>query len=107
MAREPTISAMDCSNPIGTTYDFRSDTPTGKDPDTWSPTLCRYHKRLWGKRLPSGVVFDLAYKSAPFYLHHCSDLGEFWLSTARIPCRPWQDVQVATDRSPFSESALP
>lgn len=81
---------MDNSNPIDTTFDFRSDTPTGRDPDTWSPTLCRYHKLLWGKRLPSGVVFDLVYRKAPFYLHHCSDLGEFCLSSdAVIPTFRW------------------
>ena len=77
-------------NQIDTTYDFRLDTPPGKDPDTWSPTLCRYHKLLWGKRLPSGGVFDLVHKTAPFYLHHCSDLGEFVLSSdAVIPTFRW------------------
>jgi hypothetical protein len=25
-------------------FDFRSDTPQGKDPDALSPTLRRYHK---------------------------------------------------------------
>ena len=75
---------MNNSNPIDTTYDFRSDTPPGKDPDTWSSTLCRYHKLLWSKRLPSGGLFDLAYRTAPFYLHHCSDLGEFWLSSDTV-----------------------
>jgi hypothetical protein len=75
-----TISAMD----IDTTFDFRSDTPPGKDPDTWSPTLSRYHKLLWSKRLPSGGLFDLDYKTAPFYLHHCSELGEFRLSSDTV-----------------------
>lgn len=85
-----TISVMNNSPPIAITYDFRSDTPTGKDPDTWSPTLCKYHKLLWSKRLPSGVEFDLVSKTAPFYLHHCSELGEFWLSSdAVIPTFQW------------------
>lgn len=75
---------MNKSNPIDTTYDFRSDTPPGKDPDTWSPTLSRYHKLLWSKRLPRGGLFDLTYRTAPFYLHHCSDLGEFWLSSDAV-----------------------
>jgi integrase len=40
---------------IDTTFDFRSDTPPGLDPDTYSPTLRRYHRLLWSKPLPSGV----------------------------------------------------
>ena len=36
-------------------FDLRSDTPEGKDPDTYSPTLRRYHRMLWSKELPSGV----------------------------------------------------
>ncbi len=81
---------MDNGNPIDTKFDFRSDTPPGKDPDTWSPTLCKYHKLLWSKPLPNGVVFDLVYKTAPFYLHHDSDVGEFWLSSdAVIPTFRW------------------
>lgn len=32
---------------IDTTFDFRDDTPEGKDPDQYSPTLRRYHKLLW------------------------------------------------------------
>jgi hypothetical protein len=32
---------------IDITFDFRSDTPPGKDPDTWSPTLRSYHQLLW------------------------------------------------------------
>lgn len=72
------------SRMIDTTFDFRSDTPPGKDPDTYSPTLCRYHKLLWSKRLPNGELFDLDYKTAPFYLHHSSALGEFCLSSDTV-----------------------
>jgi hypothetical protein len=87
-----TARVMDNSNPIDVTYDFRTDTPPDRDPDTWSPTLCRYHKLLWSKRLPSGLVFNLVYEKAPFYLHHRSDLGEFWLSSdAVIPTFRWND----------------
>ncbi len=75
---------MNNSRPIDITFDFRSDTPPNKDPDTWSPTLCRYHKLLWSKRLPSGELFDLDYKTAPFYLRHCSDLGDFCLSSDTV-----------------------
>ena len=44
---------------IDITFDFYSDTPQGKDPDSYSPTLRKYHQILWSKNLPSGVNFDL------------------------------------------------
>ena len=83
---DPETVTMDNKSPIDTTFDFRKDKdmPPGKDPDTWSPTLCRYHMRLWSKRLPNGKLFDLHHKTAPFYLHHHSDLGEFWLSSDTV-----------------------
>jgi hypothetical protein len=70
---------------IDVTFDFRSDTPPGKDPDTWSPTLRRYHQLLWSKRLPSGELFELdASGPPPYYLHHSSKLGEFGLSSDAV-----------------------
>ena len=36
---------------IDTTFDLRTDA-AGKDPDTYSPTLRRYHQLLWSKPLP-------------------------------------------------------
>jgi hypothetical protein len=69
---------------IDTTFDFRSDTPPGKDPDAFSPTLRRYHKLLWSKPLPSGIVFELVDTTAQVYLHHHSDLGEFFLSSDTV-----------------------
>ena len=36
-----------------------SDTPEGKDPDSHSPTLRKYHKILWSKPLPDGRMFEL------------------------------------------------
>ena len=69
---------------IDTTFDFRSDTPRGKDPDTWSPTLCRYHKALWSKPLPSGDVFHLDDEGPPYYLRHRSRLGRFCLSSDTV-----------------------
>jgi len=72
--------------PIDITFNFRSDTPPGKDPDALSPTLRRYHRLLWSKPLPSGVVFDLVDTMPNVYLHHRSQLGEFQLaSDAVIP----------------------
>jgi hypothetical protein len=64
-------------------FDFRSDTPPGKDPDSHSPTLRRYHQTLWGKPLPGGAPFDLDITTPP-YLHHRSELGEFWLSSDAV-----------------------
>jgi hypothetical protein len=69
---------------IDTSFNFRSDTPPEKDPDTWSPTLAEYHRLLWSKPLPDGRLFTIDYKKAPFYFHHCSDLGEFWLSSDTV-----------------------
>jgi len=70
---------------IDITFDFRSDTPPGGDPDALSPTLRRCHKALWSKMLPSGERFTLD-DSGPYYLHHRSELGEFFLaSDAVIP----------------------
>jgi len=67
-------------------FDLRSDTPPGKDPDSLSPTLRRYHQRLWSKRLPSGQMFLLSTTVPGAYLHHESDLGEFVLrSDGAIP----------------------
>ncbi len=73
------------------TFDFRSDTPPGKDADTYSPTLLRYHQLLWSKPLPSGAPFELDITTPPpMYLHHLSQLGEFWLaSDAVIPTFRW------------------
>ena len=68
-------------NAIDITYDFRSDTPAGKDPDSFSPMLRKYHKLLWSKPLPSGKVFLLDDSIKGKYLYHQSELGEFHLSS--------------------------
>jgi hypothetical protein len=74
-------------SPIDITFDFRSDTPgyPKKDPDVFSPTLSRYHKLLWSKPLPSGVVFELEVTGPPYYLHHRSEVGVLLASDAVIP----------------------
>lgn len=71
---------------INTTFDFRTDA-AGKDPDTYSPTVCRYHQLLWSKPLPGGIPFELVpTKRAPYYLSHSSAAGDFVLSSdAFIP----------------------
>jgi len=66
---------------IDTTFDFQSDTPPGEDPDSASPTLRRYHKLLWSKRLPGGAFFDLVDTEPKAYLYHSSEIGKFRLSS--------------------------
>ena len=68
---------------IDITFDMFSDTPEGKDPDTWSPTLRKYHQTLWSKRLPNGKIFSLDLETRQL-LHHRSELGEFYLSSDSI-----------------------
>jgi hypothetical protein len=75
---------MKVSGQIDTTFDFRSDTPSGKDPDAFSPTLRKYHKLLWSKALPAGIVFDLSDTTPGTYLRHQSVLGEFVLSSDTV-----------------------
>jgi hypothetical protein len=65
-------------------FDFRTDTRVGRDPDADSPTLRRYHRLLWSKRLPSGAFFDLSDTTRGAYLHHRSELGEFYLSSDSV-----------------------
>lgn len=68
---------------IDITFDFYSDTPAGKDPDSYSPTLRKYHQRLWSKNLPNGSIFSLDDNTRSL-LHHKSKLGEFFLSSDSI-----------------------
>jgi hypothetical protein len=75
---------------IDVTFDFRRDTPDGKDPDTYSKTLRRFHKLLWSKPLPCGIFFKLDDTISRHYLYHRSALGEFSLSSdAVIPTFKW------------------
>ena len=70
-------------NQIDITFNVFSDTPKGKDPDSHSPTLRKYHKILWNKNLPYGRIFELNLDT-PKLLHHKSDLGEYFLSSDAI-----------------------
>ena len=54
---------------IDINFNFYSDTPKGKDPDTNSDTLRKYHQFLWSKPLPNGSIFNLDIKT-PKILHH-------------------------------------
>ena len=68
---------------IDTSFNVYTDTPKGRDPDSHSPTLRNYHKFLWSKKLPNGLLFKLD-ETIPMRLHHKSDLGEFVLSSDSI-----------------------
>jgi hypothetical protein len=87
---------------IDITFDFRSDTPPGRDPDTFSSTLRTYHQLLWSKPLPSGQLFRLDVSGPPYYPHHRSELGEFVLSSdAVVPSFSWAPLVI--DRIPEAE----
>jgi hypothetical protein len=43
---------------VDTSFNFRNDS-NGKDPDSHSPTLRRYHRLLWSKQLPIGEYLEL------------------------------------------------
>ena len=56
-------------------YNFFDDTPEGKDPDSHSPTLRRYHRLLWSKPLPDGRPFELHAGRAlsPYLVYEADD----------------------------------
>ena len=91
---------------IDTTFDFRSDTPPGQDPDACSPTLRRYHQFLWSKPLPDGTPFELDVTTPYAYLHHLSEVGEFFLtSDAVIPTfTRWRIMKHITEQIPEAEN---
>lgn len=68
---------------IDVTFDFTTDSPgywdgfwekndllggAGSDPDEKSPTLKRYHRLLWSRRLPCGEVMELQEGKSSYYL---------------------------------------
>jgi hypothetical protein len=89
---------------INTAFDFRTDA-AGKDPDKHSPTLRRYHKLLWSKRLPNGELFSLSADTPGVYLHHQSQLGEFALSSDSVmqTFTRWKSMKSITDEMPAHE----
>ena len=80
---------------IDINFNFYSDTPKGKDPDSYSPTLRSYHKILWSRELPNGSLFKLD-ESIPMRLHHKSELGEFVLSSDSI-AHTYSNIKSTTD----------
>ncbi len=71
---------------IDTSFNFTTDTPSGRDPDRWSPTLHRYHQVLWSRDLPSGRRFDLEdARPVGGYLQHRTPSGrDFRLSSDAV-----------------------
>lgn len=68
---------------VDTKFNVYSDAGGG-DPDSSSATLRSYHKFLWSKPLPNGQMFALKEPPSDGYLHHSSELGEFWLGSDSI-----------------------
>ncbi len=69
--------------PIDITFNVYTDSG-GKDPDSHSPTLKKYHRLLWSKPLPSGKTFNLSETEVNSYLTHKSEEGTFSLSSDSI-----------------------
>jgi hypothetical protein len=88
---------------IDTTFDFRTDTPQDRDPDSHSPTLRRYHQLLWSKPLPRGVLFELDATVPGYYLLHRSTLGQFELSSDAVMASYTRHVAMAPIIAQFSE----
>ncbi len=63
---------------IDITFDFRSDS-NGGDPDAKSPTLWKYHRLLWSKKLPNGKELLLDDK-----LHNIADSCEYTFGSDSI-----------------------
>ena len=68
---------------IDTSFNMYSDA-NGGDPDATSPTLRRYHRLLWSRRLPSGGFFDLRADRRGAYLFYSSKTGGFSLGSDAI-----------------------
>jgi len=92
-------------NQIDITFDFRCDKPPGKDPDAFSPKLRRYHRLLWSKPLPCGTLFKLTDTTPRVYLHHQSELGEFFLASDTVIPSFTREQQIAhiIDQIPVEE----
>ncbi len=56
----------------------------GKDPDSHSPSLRRFHKLLWSKPLPSGELFDLDISGPKPFLVYNSGLSRLELTSDSI-----------------------
>jgi hypothetical protein len=97
---------------IDTEFEFHADSRPGVDPDKGpdaggSPTLQRYHRTLWSKPLPSGIVFTLEPERGS-YLVHRSAAGTFYLAsdaiTTHLSGRAWKVIEwIPPEQRPQSE----
>lgn len=71
---------------VDVTFDCTLDA-RGRDPDSHSPTLRRYHQILWSKPLPNSKAFDLDISGPKPFLVHRSELGTFELTSDSITHR--------------------
>ncbi len=76
---------------IDITFDFRVDS-AGRDPDTFSATLKKYHQCLWSKPLPNGNIFNLQDGVSGSYLVHESGDSKFQLVSDSI-LHSYRDVK--------------
>lgn len=81
------------------TFDFHSYTPDGKDRDSFSPALRKYHQLLWSKKLPTGPRFDLTMEPRA-YLVHRSNSGVFFLASDAITTRLKKKASRVLQRDP-------
>jgi hypothetical protein len=82
------VSPMAGIHDIDVDFSFFDDTPPGKDPDSHSPTLRRYHQLLWSKPLPDGRPFELqASTSRSPYLVYDADGVRIRLGSDTIATR--------------------
>lgn len=69
---------------IDVTYSMYNDS-MGRDPDSYSKTLNKYHSILWSKKLPSNYDFELKLVGkTKFILKHKSSIGDFEFSSDLI-----------------------
>ena len=72
--------------PIDLYFRYSDDTPRGKDPDGFSETLNKHHRKVWSKPLPSGSRFTLEKdtKNGKLLLKHTTGAKEFILASDAI-----------------------
>lgn len=64
---------------IDVRFDVPEDAGSG-DADISSPTLRKCPRLLWRKALASDAMFELSESTPGVYLHHRSELGEFFVT---------------------------
>ena len=90
---------------IDVDFNFFDDTPDGKDPDSHSPTLRRYHQLLWSKELPDGRPFNLeSRKSLSPYLVYQSETQRFVLGSDTIATRHRKKLSSLFAATPSEET---